>query len=113
MYAWRVPCSIYVECADNTGVIEWDTVRNAFVAFFSNQTGYVSVAPGDDKVLVLGYDNIVNVLAPTSERPLFVALFGLREVSGSVLHFVQRVAGRGAMSLGWNRQPLQHLTGRT
>lgn len=52
------------------GVIEWDTVANAFVTFFSNMTGYVSVAPGDDKVLVVGYDTNVNVLAPTSERPL-------------------------------------------
>lgn len=51
------------------GVIEWDTVKNAYVTFFSNQTGYVSVAPNDDKILIVGYDNIVNVLAPTSERP--------------------------------------------
>lgn len=57
--------SAYMECSDTTGVIEWDTVQNSFVAFFSNQTGYVSVAPGDDKILVVGYDSTVNVLAPT------------------------------------------------
>ena len=55
----------YVECADNTGVFEWNTVSNTFVRFFSNFTGYVSVAPGDDKVLVIGYDDAVQVLLPT------------------------------------------------
>jgi hypothetical protein len=60
----------YVECADNTGVFEWNTATNTFVHFFSNFTGYVSVAPADDKVLVIGYDDAVQVLAPTSNgRP--------------------------------------------
>lgn len=58
---------MYVECADNTGFFEWDAVHNTFVHFFGNITGYVSVAPADDKILVVGYDDYVNVLQPTSE----------------------------------------------
>ena len=46
------------------GVFEWNTVSNTFVRFFPNITGYVSVAPGDDEVLVVGYDSNVNVLKP-------------------------------------------------
>lgn len=46
------------------GIFEWNTVSNTFVQFFSNITGYVSVAPGDDEVLVVGYDSNVNVLKP-------------------------------------------------
>lgn len=59
-----VLCSIFFECADNKGVFEWNTVTNTFVKFFANITGYVSVAPGDDEVLVVGYDSNVNVLKP-------------------------------------------------
>ncbi|CAK0787274.1 hypothetical protein CVIRNUC_010492 [Coccomyxa viridis] len=54
----------FFECADNMGVFEWNTVSNTFVRFFPNITGYVSVAPGDDEVLVVGYDSNVNVLKP-------------------------------------------------
>ena len=60
-------CSAFFECADNMGVLEWNTVTNTFVHFFSNITGYVSVAPGDDEVLVVGYDSNVNVLKPQGE----------------------------------------------
>ncbi len=49
------------------GVLEWNTVSNTFVAFFSNITGYVSAAPGDDEVLVLGYDSNINILKPQGE----------------------------------------------
>jgi hypothetical protein len=49
------------------GFIEWNTVTNTFVHFFSNITGYVSVAPGDDEILVVGYDSNVNVLKPQGE----------------------------------------------
>ena len=59
-----LPCSAFFECADNMGVFEWNTVSNTFVQFFPNITGYVSVAPGDDEVLVVGYDSNVNVLKP-------------------------------------------------
>ncbi|BDA42283.1 hypothetical protein COCOBI_03-1700 [Coccomyxa sp. Obi] len=54
----------FFECADNMGVFEWNTVSNTFVAFFSNITGYVSAAPGDDEVLVIGYDSNINILKP-------------------------------------------------
>ena len=57
-------CSAFFECADNMGVFEWNTVSNTFVQFLPNITGYVSVAPGDDEVLVVGYDSNVNVLKP-------------------------------------------------
>ena len=60
-------CSAFFECADNMGVFEWNTVSNTFVQFFGNITGYVSVAPGDDEVLVVGYDSNVNVLKPQGE----------------------------------------------
>ena len=60
-------CSAFFECADNMGVFEWNTVSNTFVQFFPNITGYVSVAPGDDEVLVVGYDSNVNVLKPQGE----------------------------------------------
>ena len=53
-------CSAFFECADNMGIFEWNTVSNTFVQFFGNITGYVSVAPGDDEVLVVGYDSNVN-----------------------------------------------------
>ena len=59
-----VLCSAFFECADNKGIFEWNTVTNTFVKFFANITGYVSVAPGDDEVLVVGYDSNVNVLKP-------------------------------------------------
>ena len=59
-----VLCSAFFECADNMGIFEWNTVSNTFVKFFANITGYVSVAPGDDEVLVVGYDSNVNVLKP-------------------------------------------------
>jgi hypothetical protein len=51
------------------GVFEWDTASNTFVKFFGNITGYVSVAPGDDEVLVVGYDSNVNVLKPQGTAP--------------------------------------------
>ncbi len=60
-------CSAFFECADNKGIFEWNTVTNTFVKFFANITGYVSVAPGDDEVLVVGYDSNVNVLKPQGE----------------------------------------------
>ena len=60
-------CSAFFECADNMGFFEWNTVTNTFVHFFSNITGYVSVAPGDDEILVVGYDSNVNVLKPQGE----------------------------------------------
>lgn len=60
-------CSAFFECADNKGIFEWNTVTNTFVKFFANITGYVSVAPGDDEVLVVGYDSNVNVLKPQSK----------------------------------------------
>ena len=59
-----VLCSAFFECADNMGIFEWNTVSNTFVQFFGNITGYVSVAPGDDEVLVVGYDSNVNALKP-------------------------------------------------
>ncbi|CAL5229447.1 g12772 [Coccomyxa viridis] len=58
----------FFECADNKGIFEWNTVTNTFVKFFANITGYVSVAPGDDEVLVVGYDSNVNVLKPQANN---------------------------------------------
>lgn len=49
------------------GVLEWNTVSNTFVNFISNITGYVSATPGDDAVLVLGYDSNINILKPQGE----------------------------------------------
>lgn len=62
------------------GVFEWNTATNTFVKFFPNITGYVSVAPGDDEILVVGYDSNVNVLKPQGEllRP---CIPGLRKFS--------------------------------
>ena len=63
----RVACirSVYAECADGKGVLEWDSVNNTLVHFFPNQTGYLSAAPADDKILVLFYNTpIVSVLEP-------------------------------------------------
>ena len=58
-------CSVYAECADGLGVLEWDLVTNTLVQFFPNQTGYLSAAPADDKILVLFYDTpTVSVLQP-------------------------------------------------
>ena len=62
--------SAYFECSDNVGVFEWNTAANTFVKFFSNITGYVSVAPGDDEVLIIGYDHRVNVLKPQGKSHL-------------------------------------------
>ena len=58
-------CSVYAECSDNLGILEWDSLSNTLVQFFPNQTGYLSAAPADDKILVLDYDTpTVNVLQP-------------------------------------------------
>jgi len=47
------------------GVLEWDSVNNTLVHFFPNQTGYLSAAPADDKILVLFYDTpIISILEP-------------------------------------------------
>ena len=57
--------SVYAECSDNLGILEWDSITNTLVQFFGDQTGYLSAAPADDKILVLDYDApIVNVLQP-------------------------------------------------
>ena len=57
--------SVYAECADGKGVLEWDSVNNTLVHFFPNQTGYLSAAPADDKILVLFYDTpIISILEP-------------------------------------------------
>ena len=58
-------CSVYAECSDNLGILEWNSVTNTLVHFFPNQTGYLSAAPADDKIFVLDYDTpTVNVLEP-------------------------------------------------
>jgi hypothetical protein len=49
------------------GIFEWNTASNTFVKFFANVTGFVSVAPGDDDILVLGYDGNVQVLKPNGK----------------------------------------------
>ena len=61
-------CSIYVECVDGTGILEWDTVAERLVKFMANETGYISVYPASDKIIVIDYDMpTVNVLRPQSE----------------------------------------------
>jgi hypothetical protein len=77
-------CSAFFECADNMGVFEWNTATNTFVKFFANVTGYVSVAPGDDEVLVVGYDSNVNVLRPRG-----------RSLATRILSVHVRYIGRG------------------
>jgi len=58
---------VYAECSDNLGILEWESISNTLVQFFPNQTGYLSAAPADDKILVLDYDTpTVNVLQPNS-----------------------------------------------
>ena len=61
-----VPCAACTRSAsDNLGILEWDSVTNTLVEFFPNQTGYLSAAPADDKILVLNYDYpTVDVLQP-------------------------------------------------
>ena len=47
------------------GMLEWDSVNNTLVHFFPNQTGYLSAAPADDKILVLFYDTpTISILEP-------------------------------------------------
>ena len=67
--------SVYAECSDNLGILEWDSVSNTLVQFFPNQTGYLSAAPADDKILVLDYDTpTVNVLQPNGAVQVVCAL---------------------------------------
>ncbi len=62
--------SVYAECSDNLGILEWDSITNTLVQFFGDQTGYLSAAPADDKILVLDYDTpTVNVLQPLGALP--------------------------------------------
>ena len=50
-------CSIFLECADKAGVLEWDAQSDKFVTLHEGVVGTVSGPPTGDRVLVTNYDN--------------------------------------------------------
>lgn len=58
-------CSAYIECVDETGVLEWNTADNTLVAFHQNISGILEMSPNNDHAFVInGGDGVVNVLTP-------------------------------------------------
>ena len=69
-YLHDLLCSVFIECVDGTGTIEWNAVSNTLVAFHANAVGQITMSPANDRAFVVdGDSSIVNVLLPTSERP--------------------------------------------
>ena len=44
-------CSLFIECVDGAGVLEWNTANDSYVALH-NITGVVTGAPADDMIFV-------------------------------------------------------------
>ena len=57
---WDVPrikylcinCSLYIECVDGAGVLEWNTANDTFVHLHTTLPGVVTGAPADDIIFV-------------------------------------------------------------
>jgi len=45
-------CSLYIECADGTGTLEWNTANDTLVKFHDTLIGVVTGAPADDMIFV-------------------------------------------------------------
>ena len=68
--------SAYIECVDETGVLEWNTASNTLVAFHQNVSGIMQMSPNNDHAFVIDADaGLVNVLTPNGEH--FLILGGI------------------------------------
>ena len=45
-------CSLFIECVDGTGTMEWNTVNDTLVRWHTNAIGAITGAPADDMVFV-------------------------------------------------------------
>ena len=50
-------CSVFMECADKSGVLEWDTESDRIVTLHENIVGTISGPPSGDRIIVTNYDN--------------------------------------------------------
>ena len=48
---------MFFECADESGLLEWDTKADRLITVHKNITGMVSGPPSGDRVIVTNYDN--------------------------------------------------------
>ena len=60
--------SLYIECVDGSGTLEWNTVSNTLVAFHQDTVGQATASPANDRIFVVdGDESIVHVLVPGCE----------------------------------------------
>ena len=63
-------CSLFIECVDQSGTLEWNSVSDTLVAFHTSSPGQVTASPANDRVFVVDADNsTVNVFTPTGAPP--------------------------------------------
>lgn len=96
-------CSLYIECVDHTGTLEWNTVNDTLVKLHQTVIGPPTGAPADDMIFVVNTDNSLAVLVqPGRESPmppflvLWCAFFAVTRMSLGT--------GRGAACMGMSRK---------
>ena len=76
-------CSLFLECTDGSGILEWDTKEDRMVTVHESLVGTVSGPPTGDRIIVTDYSNStaavivpqgglllrVMCLTPASQRP--------------------------------------------
>lgn len=67
-------CSLFIECVDGAGVLEWNTANDTYIALH-NITGVVTGAPADDMIFVgNNAGSSATMIKPGGEN-IFVCLF--------------------------------------
>ncbi len=62
-------CSLFIECVDGSGVVEWNTANDSYVALH-NIPGVVTGSPADDMIFVGNNgDSLATMIKPGGERP--------------------------------------------
>lgn len=76
-------CSLFLECADSSGILEWDTKEDRIVTVHESLVGTVSGPPTGDRIIVTDYSNSTAIVivpqgglllqvmcsTPASQRP--------------------------------------------
>jgi hypothetical protein len=55
-------CSIFIECVDGSGILEWNTANDTLVKMHTTFNGVVTGAPADDMIFVGNEANSLAVM---------------------------------------------------
>jgi len=100
----RVNQHLYVECADGTGTLEWNTANDTLVKFHNTLIGVVTGAPADDMIFVGNQGESLAVLVQPGKNGLASAIFATLQVPYNPIYSGPQHHGPGAAGC-----PLQRL----